>query len=103
MKIQFLAPAQVELEEAVDYYNSQKVGLGIEFAEEVKKTIGRIIPYPLAWSSLSKRTRRCQTKRFPYGVVYHVGEEIISIVGIMHLRRKPQNWEKRIRKSVQKG
>lgn len=72
MEIRFLAPAQAELEEAVAYYNSQKDGLGFEFSEEIRRTVGRIVQYPEAWSSLSKRTRRCQTKKFPYGLVYHL-------------------------------
>ena len=38
MQIRFLAPAQAEFEEAVDYYSSQKEELGLKFAEEIKKT-----------------------------------------------------------------
>ncbi len=34
MKIEFLQVAQVELEEAVDYYNEQSEGLGYEFAAD---------------------------------------------------------------------
>ena len=96
MKIEFLVPAQVEFEAAVAFYNSQKEGLGLEFAEEIKKAIGRIVRYPEAWSFLSKRTRRCQTKRFPYRVGYHVAEGLLLIVAVMHLRRKPRKWETRI-------
>jgi hypothetical protein len=96
MNVSFLAPAQAELTEVVTYYNSQKDGLGFEFAEEVKKTIGRIIQYPEAWSVLSQRTRRCQTNRFPYGVIYHVSDNTLIVVGVMHLHRKPQGWKTRV-------
>lgn len=37
MKIQFLEAAQSEFEEAIDFYNQQRTGLGIEFADEVDK------------------------------------------------------------------
>ena len=34
MKITFLTPAERELDEAFDYYEAQKPGLGFEFIEE---------------------------------------------------------------------
>lgn len=43
MKIEFLAPAEIELIDAISYYNMQSEGLGFEFAAEVKRTIERVI------------------------------------------------------------
>jgi plasmid stabilization system protein ParE len=97
MKIEFLAPAEIELLDATSYYNMQSEGLGFEFAAEVKRTIERIIQYPEAWSKLSKRTRRCRTNRFPYGVIYQVRGETILIVAVMHLSRDPQMWKSRLK------
>lgn len=97
MKIEFLAPAEIELIDAISYYNMQSEGLGFEFAAEVKRTIERIIQYPEAWSKLSKRTRRCRTNRFPYGVIYQVTGETILIVAVMHLSRDPQMWKSRLK------
>lgn len=97
MNIKFLAPAEDELLEAVTYYNMQSEGLGYEFAAEVKRTIERIIQYPEAWFPLSKRTHRCRTNRFPYGVIYQVKNKIILIVAVMHLSRHPQAWQGRVK------
>jgi len=97
MKIEFLAPAEIELIDATSYYNMQSEGLGFEFAAEVKRTIERIIHYPEAWSKLSKQTRRCRTNRFPYGVIYQVRRETILIVAVMHLSRDPQMWKSRLK------
>ena len=63
----------------------------------VKRTIERIIQYPEAWFKLSKRTHRCRTNRFPYGIIYQVRAEILLIVAVMHLSREPQTWKSRLR------
>jgi plasmid stabilization system protein ParE len=91
MHVEFLTSAQAELAEAVDYYNSQRKGLGFEFAEEIQ----RIVQHPRAWTNLSKRTRRCRTQRFPYGVIYQIKDNTILIVAVMHLRREPRQWKDR--------
>jgi plasmid stabilization system protein ParE len=93
----FLEPAQIELEEEVKYYNEQQAGLGYDFAKEVADTIARILRYPEAWSKLSKRTRRCRTKRFPYGVIYRITGDRILIVAVGHLKRKPFYWRDRVK------
>jgi hypothetical protein len=41
MSYRFLLPARDELEEAIDFYNQRRRGLGYEFAEEVESTISR--------------------------------------------------------------
>ena len=96
MNVQFLEPARLEFSEAIDYYNEQKEGLGFEFAEEVEKTIERIMQYPEAWSLISPRTRRCRTKRFPYGIIYQIRGTTILIVAVMHLHREPHSWRGRV-------
>ncbi|MCL5289711.1 MAG: type II toxin-antitoxin system RelE/ParE family toxin [Eubacteriales bacterium] len=98
MNIVFLEPARVEFFDAIEYYNSQSEGLGFEFSGEVQATIERIVQYPEAWSPISKRTRRCRMKKFPYGVIYQVSGETILIIAIMHLHRNPQSWKARIPK-----
>jgi len=96
MKIRYLDAAEAEFQQAIDYYNSQSLGLGFEFADEVKAAVVRIRNYPEAWTPLSKRTRRCQVYRFPYSIIYELRPELIVIVAIQHHRRKPVNWRQRL-------
>jgi len=48
MIVNILACAEQEFIEAVDYYNTQCLGLGYEFAVEVTNTLDRISAFPEA-------------------------------------------------------
>ncbi|MCL0061859.1 type II toxin-antitoxin system RelE/ParE family toxin [Thermodesulfovibrionales bacterium] len=96
MEIRFLKIAQVELDEAVEYYNVESPGLGDEFLLEVLDVIKRIRQFPVAWHPFTEKTRRCQTRRFPYGVIYQILETEIVIGAVAHLHRKPDYWYNRI-------
>jgi hypothetical protein len=101
MNVEFLEPAWAEFLDAVEYYNFQSEGLGREFSEEIRTTIENMIRYPEAWPLISKRTRRCRTKRFPYGVIYQVRPDALLVIGVMHLHREPQSRKTRIPKTRQ--
>lgn len=95
MTYRFLSPAERELAEAVAYYEQAVPGLGREFLDEIERTIARILSYPEAWTRVSKRHRRCRTRRFPYGVIYSVENDVVLITAVFHLRRHPDAWKGR--------
>lgn len=96
MKVRFLSTAERELKEAMEFYESAQAGLGAEFLTEVEATLRLIEAFPLAWTSLSPRTRRCRTHRFPYGLFYQVRDREILILSVMDLRRDPNRWEQHL-------
>ena len=96
MKIKLLSVAEQEFVEAVDYYNDQCQGLGYEFAAEIKSTMKRIVNFPKAWTKISPRTRRCLTNKFPFGVLYRIYDDTILVIAIMHMKRDPIHWQKRL-------
>lgn len=70
MPVRFFTAAQYELDEAVDYYNAQMLNLGDAFLIEILAALDRVVLWPVAWRVIFKNVRRCQLKRFPYGIVY---------------------------------
>jgi toxin ParE2 len=96
MKLRFLTIAETEQTEAAEYYESQRIGLGSEFVEELDQTVGRILEHPNAWSPGSRETRSCQMKRFPYSIIYRIYGEEILVVALQHHSREPRKWEDRV-------
>jgi mRNA-degrading endonuclease RelE of RelBE toxin-antitoxin system len=91
----FHPEARRELFEAVLYYDGIDLRLGNQFIQAVERTIDRIEQFPEAWASLSLNSRRCRVSNFPYGVVYQIMDNTITIVAVMHLHRKPDYWADR--------
>jgi len=95
MKISFLEEAKIELDQAIEYYDFQSAGLGQQFLQEVLSTLDRISNFPKAWHPLSQNTKRCQTARFPYGLIYSALEDEILIISVSNLHREPNHWKDR--------
>ena len=93
MKVKFTSAAELELKEAMEFYESAQPGLGADFLAEAQATTHLIESFPLAWTTLSPRTRRCRTHRFPFGLFYQVRRDEFLIVSVMDLRCDPKRWE----------
>ncbi len=88
--------AKVEIQEAAEYYESCREGLGQVFLDAAETAAHSISLYPLRWRKISGRFRRCLIKKFPYGIIYSVEGDEIFIAAVMHLKRKPGYWKKRL-------
>lgn len=93
MKVQFVSTAELELKEAMDFYESAQQGLGAKFLGAVEAATRLIESHPLWWSPMSPRTRRCRISRFPFGLIDQVRGDEVLIVSVMDLRRDPKRWE----------
>ncbi|MCP5109155.1 MAG: type II toxin-antitoxin system RelE/ParE family toxin [bacterium] len=92
MNIEISEFAQVELDDAVLYYELEQYGLGQRFKNAVRKTIDRIKKYPTSWPIERGEVRKCFVHKFPYKVLYSVQKENIVILAIAHQHRKPGYW-----------
>ena len=96
MKYSFHPEAEAELNSAVEFYEAHEKGLGYEFSLEIYAAVERAAAYPDAWPLFDGDIRRCLVGRFPYGILYAVGADEISVVAVMHLHREPDYWKKRV-------
>ena len=91
-KYRFTSAALSELKEALAYYEHEQTGLGLRFLDEIDSAVDRVLRFPYAWHPVSARSRRCRTRRFPFGLLYQIRTEEILITAVMDLRRDPRRW-----------
>lgn len=88
--------AMEELAEAMAFYESRAVGLGIDLLEKVDAAFARIQQSPEAWPLHKRgRFRKFFVERFPYVVFYLELPESILVVAIAHASRRPDYWTRR--------
>ena len=97
MKVRFLSPANVELDEAISYYDHELPGLGFRFFQEVYSAVERICLFPEGWAKIGKITRRCRLKSFPYALLYSIEQDEIIVLSVANLHRNPDHYKDRIK------
>ena len=91
-----LHEAEVELWEAVAYYEDKAAGLGVDFAAEIERSIQAICEAPERWPVRQDDTRRCLIRRFPFLVVYTYHNDRIWIIAFAQCKRRPEYWADRV-------
>ena len=88
--------ALAESSEAAEYYENQKTGLGLEFINELKAVLGRVVQNPRQFGLISGNLRQAKPRRFPYGVIYSIQGAELFVVAVPHLHRRPGYWRNRL-------
>jgi len=98
MRVILHSEAAAELQDAFFWYESKAANLGHDLLDEVEEGMKRIRETPDTWPLYAKAfgVRRFLIHRFPFGILYRMANNEIQIVAIMHLRRKPGYWMKRL-------
>ena len=96
MNYYFDEHALQELRDAIAYYEAVDLELGNSFRAAIESAISLIRQFPNAWPQLSTTTRRCRTKRFPYGIIYRIKNNEIQILAVAHFSREPNYWVDRL-------
>jgi toxin ParE1/3/4 len=94
--IAFDVAARDELREAIEYYEEQAPGLGVDFRAEVETLLVVTAEKPEIGSPFEAGTRRILLRRFPYSLIYLAEDERLIVVALMHQRRRPGYWRERI-------
>ncbi|HEY6073966.1 MAG TPA: type II toxin-antitoxin system RelE/ParE family toxin [Anaerolineales bacterium] len=96
MKIVVRPAAAADIEEAFEWYERQRPGLGEDFLTALDSTLEQVAAQPEAFAVIQRATRRALIPhRFPYGLFYRIYGETIVVVACMHAKRHPRRWQRR--------
>lgn len=95
-KVLIRPEAEKDLAAAFLWYENKRRGLGHDFMLRVDAGLLFIARNPMVFAPGYKGTRNNFIKRFPYKIIYHVIENLIVVLGIIHSKRNPSLVQKRI-------
>ncbi len=96
MNIVILLEAEAELQDAVEYYDSESVALGDRLTAAYFQALDRIRDFPHVHPKGTLKTRKCKLQAFPYTLVYRARGDLITIYAVAHQSRKPGYWRGRL-------
>lgn len=89
--------AEADIESAAQWYDSERPGLAERFLADLDRTFTRIKERPLQFPAIAHDVRRALLHTFPYAVYFRASDEVVIIVAVLHFRRDPNAWLRRVR------
>lgn len=90
--------AERDVAEAVQWYDDQGSHLGDRFLDDLRKVLSRIRSMPRQFPAVGE-AHRALLQTFPYGVYFLIVDSgLVVVVGVLHQRRNPSVWRRRIQK-----
>lgn len=84
-----------DIDEAHDYYERKRYGLGEDFVACIEAMLEQIAARPLSFTATYRDIRRAVVRRFPYGIFFRILDDVIYVVGVFHGRRSPRQIRRR--------
>ncbi len=91
----FTAAAEADVEEAFQWYEAQRRGLGAVFRHSLDVAVEAVGSWPVVYAIVHRNTRRFLLPKFPYGLYYRVLDDCVLVVACMHAKRHPRTWRAR--------
>lgn len=90
--------AKGDLREATYYYEEIGFGIGGRFLNQYRDVLLKIQDRPHSLRFKKGQTRFARLKSFPFLVFFHLDEprQVATVFAILHEKRHPDAWEKRI-------
>jgi toxin ParE1/3/4 len=92
----FHPEASQEYLQAIEYHAAINVELGARFDSEIQRLVSEVSRDPQRFFRFHPPARRALSREFPYSVVYLDEPDRVWIVAVMHAKRRPGYWKKRL-------
>ena len=85
--------AQIEIQEAYDWYEEQQAGLGQEFVDFLTSFCRTLVDFPRKYRKIEGKTHLAILPRFPYCIYFDVLPDQIRVISVVHGKRHPDTWK----------
>lgn len=82
-----------DVREAANWYDRRSTGLGDTFVQNAKTATETIISHPSRFSATASGLRYVRIAKFPYIVLFHVDDEELFLIGVLHTARSIDKWK----------
>jgi plasmid stabilization system protein ParE len=96
LPLAFHPDVQDEVDEAHNWYEQQRVGLGADFLRALDDVFRRLSSTPQVHALIYQNVRRALPRWFPYGIYYRVLAGRVEVIAVQHTRRDPSSWQSRV-------
>ena len=91
----FRRAARAEFDDAADWYDARRSGLGAAFTAAVNKVLDRIAAQPDFYAQVYLDVREALVPTFPYCVYYREELGHVLVLSVFHTARDPSIWQRR--------
>jgi toxin ParE1/3/4 len=95
LSVVFRRQARREFDDAGDWYEKERTGLGLEFLDEIGRLLTRVAATPKQFPIIHRDVRKAVAKRFPYCLYFRVRDQRIVVLAVFHSARNPAVWQER--------
>jgi plasmid stabilization system protein ParE len=88
--------AEADIEEAHAWYAARSPRVAARFLDTLAVILAEVQRRPESFPSVYKSMRRALMPRFPFGIYFHAGAERVSVLAVVHSRRHPRRWSRRL-------
>ena len=88
--------AEQDLAQGFNWYEERRAGLGFEFLDRVNLVLRKIEENPRRYSGTYRNVRLALVGKFPYKVLYLIENENTEVIGVVHVKRSPEFWQRRV-------
>ena len=89
--------ATAEVLEAIGHYAEIAPALGGRFYDEISELMYDVCLHPRRYRTFDSPVRRVLAHSFPYAVMYVAQSDRVWIIAVMHLKRRPGYWKRRLK------
>jgi plasmid stabilization system protein ParE len=91
-----LLAAEIDIQQAYDYYEEFREGLGAVFMHRLDEAFGQLRVFPESGPVVHGVYRRLLVPGFPFGIFYTVEPRGVIVAGVMDTRQNPETILRRL-------